>query len=122
MGKTFHSPDIKITLLHELQHLFQKEAGELIEIYLEYAKKKISVLNKALQGSNIGHFKAAAQELRMRSIDIGAVQFSYYCLCLEIAVQEMSLERLPSLTQLVEDKFTLIYQELKQLSKTNRSV
>jgi hypothetical protein len=98
--------------------LFQKEAGELIELYLQNSIKKIATLYKALEEYNIDNFKAAAQELRLRSIDIGAVQFSYYCLGLEMAVQEMCLERLPQLTSLVENKFRQIYLELEELKNT----
>src|SRR5579872_1240121 len=117
MPKNIHNRLIKLSLLNELQEIFQKEAGELIELYLQSAKKKIATLYKALEELNIPNFKAAAQELRLRSIDIGAVQFSYYCLGLEMAVQEMCLERLPELTTFVEDKFRQIYQELEELKK-----
>src|SRR5437868_12433369 len=105
MGDEVYSHIIKFSFLRELQETFQKEIGKLIEFYLQDAKKKINSLRKSLEEKNLTHFKAAARELRHRSIDVGAIHFSHCCLGLEIAVQEMRIESLSSLTSLVEKQF-----------------
>ena len=108
---------INLSLLRELQSLFHKEASELIELYVNSARKKIAMLHKALEEENLDNFRAAAQELRYRSIDIGAVQFSFCCLSLEMAAQERCIERLQQLTVLLENQFHSIYQELESLMR-----
>ncbi len=122
MGVDIDPNIIKLSLLKKLQETFQKEMGELIELYLQDARKKIANLYKALEEKNLSNFQAAARDLRYRSIEIGAIHFSYICLSLEIAVQEMRLENLFQLTSQLERKFGQIYQELNRLkSSMNRS-
>jgi hypothetical protein len=108
MGDEVCSPIIKLSFLRELQQVFQKDLRELLEMYLHDAKRKLANLHKALEEQNWSNFKAAAKELRYRSIDIGAIQFSYDCLALEIAVQELRIDNLKSLTCHLEVKFSEI--------------
>lgn len=113
---------IKLSFLRELQQLFHKDAGELIELYVNNSKKKIAMLYKAVEEDNLSNFKAAAQELRHRSLDIGAIQFSYNCLALEMAAQEMCIERLPRLISLVESQFGQMYKELEMIKGLSHRV
>ncbi len=115
MGDEKHLSIIQTSYLRELQQQFQKEVPELIDIYLHDAKRKIANLHKALEEENYSNFIGAARELRLRSIDIGAIQFSYHCLQLEIVVQEMRLESVKKLTSLLEQTFQLVLQALEQL-------
>jgi len=75
MGDDVRSHIINISLLRELQQAFQKDICELIDIYLHDANRKIANLYKALNEANLENFAAAARELRLRSLDIGAIQF-----------------------------------------------
>lgn len=115
MGDEKHLNIIQTSYLRDLQQQFQKEVPELIDIYLHDAKRKIANLHKALEEENYSNFIAAARELRLRSIDIGAIQFSYYCLQLEIVVQEMRLESVLKLTILLEEAFQVVHLALEQL-------
>lgn len=106
---------IQISFLKELQQTFQKEARELIEVYLIDAKKKVSALYKAIEEQNLANFKNAARELRQRSIDVGAIAFSFDCLRLEMAAQEMRTESLPYLIGIIEKRFVDVHIELNRL-------
>jgi type IV secretory pathway VirB4 component len=125
MGDEANTHAIKLSFLKELQHLFQKDASELIDIYLHDAKRKIANLYKALEEANLANFSAAARELRQRSVDVGAIQFSHYCVALEIAAQELRLECLPKLTKALENQFEIIrlaLEGLKQLKLNKREL
>ncbi len=124
MGEAINPNIIKLSFLKELQHTFQKEVVELIDIYLHDAKRKIANLYKALEESNLSNFSAASRELRQRSIDVGAIQFSYHCLVLEIAAQEMRVESLPKLISSLEEQFLVVRQELERikLTKTKKDI
>jgi hypothetical protein len=115
MGNDLCSPLIQISFLKELQQVFQKEVRELIDLYLADAKRKILTLNKAIEEQNLANFKNAARELRQRSIDVGAISFSFDCLRLEMAAQEMRLESLPHLLGLIEQSLVPIHEELERL-------
>ncbi|MBS0289130.1 MAG: hypothetical protein JSS07_03705 [Proteobacteria bacterium] len=117
MGDDHHSNIIKRSLLRELQQTFQKDVVELIDIYLHDAKRKIANLYKALQEKHLANFVGAARELRLRSIDIGAVRFSYFCLRLEIAAQEARFECLHPLTSALEGEFTTVREALEDLKQ-----
>lgn len=122
MGDDVRSHVINLSLLQTLQEAFQKDICELIDIYLHDANRKIINLYSALNEMNLENFIAAAQELRLRSIDIGAIQFSYHCLSLEMAIQEMRLESLERLTAMVAQQFVGVSKALMQLKenlKTN---
>ncbi|MCS5712126.1 hypothetical protein [Candidatus Berkiella aquae] len=115
MRNTECSPLIQISFLKDLQQTFQKEVRELIDVYLIDAKRKVSALYKAVEEQNLAHFKNAARELRQRSIDVGAISFSFDCLRLEMAAQEMRLESLPYLIGILEKRFVSINEELERL-------
>jgi hypothetical protein len=113
---------IKLSYLKDLQQLFHKEIAELIDIYLHDAKRKIANLYKALEESNIANFTAAARELRVRSIDIGAITFSHRCLSLEVATQEFRLEALPQLALMLEKQFMFVKEELERLKSAKKKL
>lgn len=115
MGNDLCSPLIQISFLKELQQIFQKEVKELIDLYLADAKRKVITLHKAIEEQNLGNFRNAARELRQRSIDVGAISFSFDCLRLEMATQEMRLESLPHLLSLIEQSLIAVNEELERL-------
>lgn len=121
MGDDVRSHVIDLSLLKALQQAFQKNVSELIDIYLHDANRKIANLHKAIQETNIENFTAAARELRQRSLDIGAIQFSYHCLALEKATQEMRLERLEQLLILLEKQFIPVSKALTLLKQQSLS-
>lgn len=106
---------IKLTAIHKLQQVFQKDLRELIDIYLEEAKRKLSHLYQAIEENNIPKLINSAQELRYRSVDIGALQFSHLCLSIEIAAQEFRFESLKKHLALLENQFRMISQQLEEL-------
>ncbi len=110
-----HLAIIQTSYLRDLQQQFQREVTELIDIYLHDAKRKISNLHKALAEENLSNFIGAARELRTRSVDVGAIQFSYLCLQLEIAVQEMRLESVTRLTHFLEKAFFAVNDALLEI-------
>lgn len=118
MGDEVLSRMIKIASLREHQKCFQKDLGELISLYLLDGKRKIAAIKKAYQEQHWGNFTGALQELRYRSMDLGAHQFSYYCLTVEIAAFEMRLHRLPELLIWLEDAFAKVETELERLKTT----
>ncbi|MBS0285773.1 MAG: hypothetical protein JSR17_00230 [Proteobacteria bacterium] len=115
MGDEKHLSIIRTSYLRDLQIQFQKEVTELIDIYLHDAKRKIANLHKALLDANYANYIGAVRELRLRSVDVGAIQFSYRCLQLEIAVQEMRLEFIKELTSLLESEFVAVQLALEHL-------
>jgi hypothetical protein len=117
-----HTNFIKLSSLKDLQQTFHKEIAELIDIYLHDAKRKIANLYKALEEANIANFTAAARELRLRSIDIGAIPFSHCCLSLEVAAQELRLEALPRLALMVEKQFAFVKEELERLKTVKKKL
>ena len=112
---------IKLTYLKRMQKIFQKDIRELIEIFISDSKKQICELQKALTDSNLQQFIATIQELRQNSADVGALQFSHYCLTLEIAATERRFERLKQLFTLMENKFAKIEVDLKQISDMSKA-
>lgn len=106
---------IKLSVLQKLQQVFQKDLGELIDIYLEEAKRKLTHLYQAIEDNNIPKLINSAQELRYRSVDIGALQFSHYCLSIEIAAQECRFESLKKHLALLDNQFRLIKQQLEDI-------
>jgi len=122
MGESVMSPVINFKLLQEFQIIYQTNMNELIDLYLCDVERKFSQLYKALQSHKIQEFASSARELRCRSLDIGAVQYSHMCLSLEIAGQEMRLENLNNMLKLLEEQFSPIKAELlriKKISATN---
>lgn len=120
MGDSVVSPNIDFQLLLAFQDCFQKDLIELIDIYISDAKKKFATLNKTLAMKNLKNFATAARELRIRSLDIGAVRFSHACLSLEIAVQEMRLESISRYLNQLEQQFTNIETELLAIKKKHQ--
>ena len=121
MGALAINPTINYQLLKEFQACFQKDLNELIELYLNDAKKKLANLHKALETKNLSLFSSSAKELRLRSLDIGAVQFSHTCLSLELAIQEMRLECISEFVFALEKQFEDIEVELLEIKSKNPS-
>lgn len=113
-----HLAIIQPSYLRDLQQQFQREVTELIDMYLHDAKRKFVTLYKALEEENYANFIGAARELRTRSIDVGAIRFSYYCLQLEVAVQEMRLESVKKLTDFLETAFIAVSDALEHYKST----
>lgn len=109
---------IKLSVLQKLQQVFQKDLGELIDIYLEEAKRKLLHLYQAIEDNNIPKLINCAQELRYSSVDIGALQFSHYCLSIEIAAQECRFESLKKHLALLENQFRMIKQQLENIKSS----
>lgn len=118
MGDAGFSRTIKISSLKEYQKLFQKDVSELINLYVLDAKRKINALKKAFSEKHWENFLGALQELRHRSVDIGAHQFSYYCLQLEIAAIEMQLLEIPHRIALLERAFNEVEEELERIKES----
>lgn len=114
------SNSIKQDYLKRMQKIFQKDIQELIEIYISDSKKKLSELQKALSESNLSQFIVAVQELRQSSADMGAIQFSHYCLTIEIAANERHFEKLKQLMGSIESKFAKVEADLKQIGDTSK--
>lgn len=119
MGNSVVSPNINTRLLSDFQVAFQKDLGELIELYLIDARKKFSSLLSALEAKNIENFTGAARDLRRRSLDVGAISFSHSCLALEISTQEMRLEHLKKIVFQLESQFNEIEEELLHIKATH---
>lgn len=118
MERNLNNQIIKLSSLEKLQSLFQKDKGELIDFYLHEASQKISHLYQALESHNISKLALCAQELRQRSIDMGAIQFSHFCLSIEIAAQEHRFESLKKHLALLENQFTIVKQYFETLKET----
>jgi len=113
---------IKISLLKKLQQCFQKDARELIEIYCQDAQKKILELKVNLDNKQWHHFATALSELRYRSIDIGAVQFSHLCLNLEIIISEQRYLHLNAAFEHFLTQFECVIAELKSLQESTERI
>ena len=118
MGEEVRSHMIKLSSLREHQRLFQKDISELINLYLMDGKRKITALKKAFAEKNWENFLGAIQELRYRSIDIGAHQFSFYCLSLEICALELREFLIPNMIHFIEQSFLEVQKELERLQQT----
>jgi primosomal protein N'' len=117
MDKDRNKTVIKLSSLEKLQSLFQKEKGELIDLYIQETQQKMSQLYAALESNNISKLAHIAQELRYRSVDMGAIQFSHYCLSIEIAAQECRLESIKKHLALLENQFTIIKDYFETLKE-----
>lgn len=115
MSRLATNPTINYQLLKEFQTCFQKDLNELITYYLLDAKKKLALFRKALENRNLELIHDSARELRLRSIDVGAIQFSHACLSLELSVQEMRLEHLETFIQSLETQFQIIESQLLEV-------
>ena len=109
------SPVINFNALTELEHGFQKNLSELIELYLKDADKKLEQLQKANHENNLKNILCGVRELRNRSMDVGAIQFSFNCLNLELAVQERRLESIAGLLKQIITNFTQVSTELLRI-------
>lgn len=105
--------DIQASLLQKLQQTFQKDVDDLIDIYIKDTKKKLKTLIKNLEDQNLQNFMAILKELRHRSVEVGAIQFSHYCLMLEIAAQEMHFKKLNLLIASLEKVFMRVQDDLE---------
>lgn len=112
MIKSAPSPLIDFNLLSELEQGFQKNLSELIDLYLKDAIRKIEQLQKAYQDKNFKSILNAAKELRNRSMDVGAIKFSFNCLSLELAIQEHRSETVPQLINVICRNFEQVSSEL----------
>lgn len=119
MGDEVFSRMIKIASLKEYQKCFQKDLGELIQLYLMDGKRKITALKKAFEEKHWENFIGALQELRYRSMDMGAHQFSFYCLTVEIAALERQQHRIPYLIIWLESAYIEVQKELERLQTTS---
>lgn len=117
MGESVLSQVINFKLLRDFQIIYQTNINDLIDLYLRDAEKKFSQLSKALHSGKVQEFISSARELRKRSLDVGAISFSYICLSLEIAGQEMRLENLDNIIQLLEEQFVSVKAELLNIKK-----
>lgn len=117
MGDLVHSPTINFQMLLEFQDCFQKDLSELIDMYLSDSHKKFDQLSKALEACNFKAMQTAARELRKRSIDVGAIHFSHACLGLELALQEMRLERIQHFVSQLNTQFLQIEHELLRIKQ-----
>lgn len=115
MGSTPSTCQIQLQYLKKLQQTFQKDSGELIDIFLNDITKKIAVIQKAFEKKDWPNLKKELEYTRYRSIEIGAIQFSHYCLSLELAVQEMQIPKLPSIIEKFKVNFLIIQKELESL-------
>ncbi len=52
---------------------------ELIEVFLEIARKDFETMRSALQSASVDRFIAAAFSLKATSLNIGAIQLSEFC-------------------------------------------
>lgn len=120
MGDLVVSPNINFQILLAFQDNFQKDLVELIEIYLSDAPKKFLTLNKTLASKDFRSFSSAIRDLRCRSLDIGAVQFSHACLGLELAMQEMRLECIPHFLHQLQSQFLHVEKELQQIKQKHQ--
>jgi hypothetical protein len=118
MGESAVSQAINFKRLQDFQVVYQTSLNELIDLYLRNAEKKFPQLHKALSAGKMQEFISSAKELRNRSLDIGAVNFSHTCLSLEIAGQEMRLENLSLIVQMLEKQFLVIKGELLKIKKS----
>lgn len=104
---------IKPFFLHQLQQLFQKDIGELIDLYLEDTTQKLTTLATTFEDKNLPSVIATARELRYHSLDVGAIQFSHCCLMLEIAAQERHFKKLLNLITFLKTVFVDVKSELE---------
>lgn len=115
MGNDGRSHIIQFSFIKELQQIFQKNISELIDIYIDEAKKKFFVLCKAYDEGNLLSVIDTARELRHRSVDIGAIPFSFLCLNVEIATQELNHPRVQQLIAAMKKYCPILFAELEKL-------
>lgn len=115
MEKDRKNKVISIASLEKLQSLFQKDRQALIAIYLEEAERRVRALYHALDHHNTAKLIHHAQELRHRSQDIGAIQFSHACLGVEIAAQEYRFNVLHEYLAFLENQFTITREHLEAI-------
>ena len=117
MEKDRKNEVIKLPILEKLQSLFQKDKNELIDLYLDDATLKISHLFQALENNNFLKLGQYAQDLRHRSIDIGAIQFTHFCLTIEIAAAEHRFESIRHHLALLENQFRIVKEYFETLKE-----
>lgn len=122
MEDGFKTQHIQIKALETLEELYNRDLKDLIDLYLHAARLKIANLHKTLSQKNYENLASEAQELRFRSTEIGAIQFSHLCLSLEITVQEMRIDHLQSGIERLEQNFQLIEKELRQLQALETTI
>lgn len=79
---------IQINALYKLKKIFQKDIPAIIDWFLVDSAKKIMALETAIQKNNYKQIIATLKELRAQSNDIGAIDFAYLCLNIELTLTE----------------------------------
>lgn len=74
--------------LNKLKKVFQKDINSMLEWYLADSEKKLLALEIALDKNNHKQIITLLKEIRLMSVDIGAISFSFLCLSAELVLVE----------------------------------
>lgn len=101
--------------LYKLAQFFQKEVTSVIDLYLKDSEKLMVQLKNHFTQNDSKYILKALQELRQNSLEIGAMQFSYLLLSLEISIREYRLYHWEKAYAVLKTHFNSVLDELATL-------
>ena len=96
------SPQLDTNALQELQSIMEDEFPVLIELYINDAAEKVSLLSLAIQNQDIDLATKTAHAFKGASSNVGAIRLSHLCKDTEYAGREgdmLKIERIFSQLQ-----------------------
>ena len=101
---------LDIEALVELEEIMEEEFGTLLEIYMQDAESKLSLMSEALNAGDTNSLREFAHSFKGASCNIGALPLSRLCEDVEQLARTGQITDIPLLMQGVIDE----YQEVKQ--------
>lgn len=106
---------VNYSALYKLAQFFQKEMTAVIDMYLKDSEKLMVQLKTHFAQADLKYILKSLQELRQNSQEIGAMQFSYMLLSLEIAIREYRLQQWEPAYRVLQEHFNTVLDELATL-------
>lgn len=104
--------------LTKLAHLFQKEIPSLIDIYIKESEALMEKLKRYVSNAEFKYILRTASELRLSSLEIGALHFSFLILSLEIAASEHRAPVWDRALQTIDQQYHQVVHELTSIKST----
>ncbi len=104
--------------LSKLALFYQKEEKTLIELYIKDSQQLMEKLSGYLAQEKESSSLSSIQEFRLRSVEIGALEFSYLLLSFEITISEKRLHNWVHASQVIEQNYLKVLNDLEALKLT----
>ncbi|HET9843832.1 MAG TPA: hypothetical protein VFP93_04175 [Gammaproteobacteria bacterium] len=113
---------VNLSVLKKLALFIQKEINILIDHYVKDSQKLMEKLKVHITNADLKHIQRTVRDLRQSSQEIGAMQFSFLLLSLEIAVSEYRVREWQPAYNKIEQYYNWVIDELATIRGTPSSI